>query len=700
MKKLLFIIILLSFYSFAQENMIVRQQELSDSLDAVRTLIGTGGVPLPSNVMYKDSIQTITGQKNFSGTVKFRSDTSITMGGLVGSYPLGLDYYLKTANSYQIPLRFNVLDANTPAWTITSGEVDFTPSVTGKDHVFNIGHNWSSTHSRPQFGQQMEANYEQNDTTTWYEWFSYFNDYPSPSITYNVRPFQLATVRYGTSEPYRYTSSISTNADVVSILDERNISLIEFRTQTYGATSNETTIARGRLQDAFGNSMIYIMDSLWIFHNINNMPWLFQAKLDGSAKELMRIDNNERLLLSPSTDIPIVFSSPVYGNIYWTNEAGTGTVPIYKENGTDRIYVGGQDGMVTNKIEVINMPQDTSGLESGQFYVDDLTGSVQYTFPEDIVTNGTFTTWTGTGKSATPTGWTFAPDPRDTTAIYIEQNPTGKLHYVWDGSSRDTYVLQDTSTIGVTYGYSFVVEAITDTALVYIVGNGVRITSAGIYSGSFESVANEKIKISPEYGAGEITLDNFKLWVVGGNIDAPTYDVPVILDSLGVLISGVGSTSTGNPDSLGGQPASAYLLKSDSTIYLTPSDANSAYATKSHTHTEFYDTLAISFGIMDTVTTGDYVGRKIENNITITEIAAYTNTGTVTFNIEERGETTPNTAGTDVMTSDLVADDNQQETTTFSNSGIARDSWLVLNVTSKTGDPTIFGVTIRYVKVN
>jgi len=103
---------------------------------------------------------------------------------------------------------------------------------------------------------------------------------------------------------------------------------------------------------------------------------------------------------------------------------------------------------------------------------------------------------------------------------------------------------------------------------------------------------------------------------------------------------------------------------------------------------------------MDTVTTGDYVGRKIENNITITEVSAYTNTGTVTFNIEERGETTPNTAGTDVMTSDLVADDNQQETTTFSNSGIARDSWLILNVTSKTGDPTIFGVTIRYVKAN
>lgn len=380
-------------------------------------------------------------------------------------------------------------------------------------------------------------------------------------------------------------------------------------------------------------------------------------------------------------------------------------IPLYFNQNSSVMQLFGTvsaDTVTASIVNINGLPISTSGLVSGQLYSDIRSGSVQIAMPENLVVNGDFADWTGSGKSATPTGWTFAPDPRDTTKIYIEQSPTGKLHFVWDGSQTGAshYVIQPTSSIGVTYGYSFVVETITDTALVYIVGNGITVASTGTYSGSYESIANEKFKIFPKYGAGEITLDNFKLWVVGGNIDAPTYDVPVILDSLGVLISGVGSTSTGNPDSLGGQPASAYLLKSDSTIYLTPSDANSAYASKSHTHTEFYDTLAISFGIMDTVTIGDYAGRKIENNIIITEVSAYTNTGTVTFNIEERGETTPNTAGTDVMTSDLVADDNQQETTTFSNSGIARDSWLVLNVTSKTGDPTIFGVTIRYVKTN
>jgi hypothetical protein len=146
------------------------------------------------------------------------------------------------------------------------------------------------------------------------------------------------------------------------------------------------------------------------------------------------------------------------------------------------------------------------------------------------------------------------------------------------------------------------------------------------------------------------------------------------------------------------QPLATYLIPSDSTAIRNYS--NALYATASHTHTEFYDTLSKSWGVMDTVTTGDYVGWKVENNITITEVAAYTNTGTVTFNIEERGETTPNTTGTDVMTSDLVADTDQQETGTFSNADVVRNAWLVPAVASITGDPTVFGFTIRYIKTN
>lgn len=125
------------------------------------------------------------------------------------------------------------------------------------------------------------------------------------------------------------------------------------------------------------------------------------------------------------------------------------------------------------------------------------------------------------------------------------------------------------------------------------------------------------------------------------------------------------------------------------------------YSLTSHTHTEFFDTVKVAgWGLKDTVTTGDVIAVQMDNNYTITKVAAYTDAGTVTFNIEERGETTPNTAGTDVMTSDLVADTDNQSTTTFSNATVLRDTWLMLNITSITGDPTSFGVTVRGIKTN
>jgi len=126
----------------------------------------------------------------------------------------------------------------------------------------------------------------------------------------------------------------------------------------------------------------------------------------------------------------------------------------------------------------------------------------------------------------------------------------------------------------------------------------------------------------------------------------------------------------------------------------------SGYSTTSHTHIDFFDTLSYSINVPDTVIAGDNAMWKIPNNITITEIAAFTNSGTVTFNIEERAETTPNSSGTDVIGSDLVADTDQQETSTFSNASIDRDDWLALVVSSITGDPTLFGVTIKYIKAN
>lgn len=110
-----------------------------------------------------------------------------------------------------------------------------------------------------------------------------------------------------------------------------------------------------------------------------------------------------------------------------------------------------------------------------------------------------------------------------------------------------------------------------------------------------------------------------------------------------------------------------------------------------------HDTLCFTWGLMDTVTTGDLPGWKVPYDITIIEIASFTDANTTTFNIEERAEATPNTAGTDAMSADQVADNNQQETISFSNAGFARNTWMVPNV-SATGDVALLSITVRYIK--
>ena len=108
-------------------------------------------------------------------------------------------------------------------------------------------------------------------------------------------------------------------------------------------------------------------------------------------------------------------------------------------------------------------------------------------------------------------------------------------------------------------------------------------------------------------------------------------------------------------------------------------------------------TAVYSFSISDTVKAADAFGIvKTDKAITITEISGYTNTGTVTFNIEQRVETTPNTAGTDCMTSDLVADNDQQEQTSFADATVPVNTQLYFSASAVASGAQKLTVTIRY----
>ena len=88
---------------------------------------------------------------------------------------------------------------------------------------------------------------------------------------------------------------------------------------------------------------------------------------------------------------------------------------------------------------------------------------------------------------------------------------------------------------------------------------------------------------------------------------------------------------------------------------------------------------------------------QVPANATVTRIVGATNgANTVTFNVEERLETTPNTAGTDVMASDLVADSDTQVETSFSNPNIDQYNWLTVSISAISGTPGYLSVTIIY----
>lgn len=110
------------------------------------------------------------------------------------------------------------------------------------------------------------------------------------------------------------------------------------------------------------------------------------------------------------------------------------------------------------------------------------------------------------------------------------------------------------------------------------------------------------------------------------------------------------------------------------------------------------DTLTVSWGVMDTVTVGPLSGWKVPYDIKIVDISSFTDQNEVSFNIQERAESTPNTIGVNALSSDQVADDDGQTDTSFGNQLFSKDSWMVPNISS-TGDVGLFQVTIRYVKI-
>lgn len=204
-------------------------------------------------------------------------------------------------------------------------------------------------------------------------------------------------------------------------------------------------------------------------------------------------------------------------------------VGIYKDT-TDKVFVGGAEGISISNIEVTQLPSDTTGLKGGAIVVNPKTGLLSQILPANLLVNGGFTDWTGVYKKDYPTNFITNVGLIDTTKAWFE-NSDGALRIINDGSVEQLGIYQiGDVTVGEKYGYSFDVISWTgDSTNIIICGfsaNGFLPLSAGHYSGEETATYAGLLAIYTYAKTTDIVLDNFKIWkVFGGEPTAPEIDV-------------------------------------------------------------------------------------------------------------------------------------------------------------------------------
>lgn len=100
--------------------------------------------------------------------------------------------------------------------------------------------------------------------------------------------------------------------------------------------------------------------------------------------------------------------------------------------------------------------------------------------------------------------------------------------------------------------------------------------------------------------------------------------------------------------------------------------------------------------IKNPTSTGEWMIGFASTAITITKIWAETDTGTVDFNIEQRTFGSFESSGTNVMTSDLQADDNGATQTSFSDATVPSGTYLVYSASAVASSPGEVVVVVEY----
>jgi hypothetical protein len=150
---------------------------------------------------------------------------------------------------------------------------------------------------------------------------------------------------------------------------------------------------------------------------------------------------------------------------------------------------------------------------------------------------------------------------------------------------------------------------------------------------------------------------------------------------------GLGTTTTLLHGNVAGAPSYGAVVDADiSANTIQPSSVTAAL-----------DTRMISYNVIDPTTTESAkLQHKFGVAVTISRVTCSTDTGTATIDLDHRLETTPNTAGTDVLTGTIICDTDMQVDGGFADATIPADRPLALLITGVASTPGVVRVHVDY----
>ena len=234
------------------------------------------------------------------------------------------------------------------------------------------------------------------------------------------------------------------------------------------------------------------------------------------------------------------------------------------------------------------------------------------------------------------------------------------------------------------------VATVSDTASLYIEGSATTtVVSGNNYSLWVDDIGGG----GKSYIDGTLTLANALPVGSGGTGATTLLDHGVLVGSGTGAITplAVGTNGQLLIGSTGADPVFA-TLNCDRSLTCTTGAGTLEVDADAELYTETF-TFAVSTStasVMDNV-----LQHRLPNDITITDISCWTNTGTTTIQLEER--TAPNTSGTDILDVAFSCHDwEYNATTTFANAGITAGNGIAWNFDSQTGSPTEIYTTVEY----